>query len=207
MTSSGSTLYVANYFSDNIEVFGVDAGGTLISKGTVGTGRCSIYPHLEPSGRFLYLANQRSNSVSLYTIDAATGVPTPVASYPSGAGTWGAQSDTAGKYLYVTNCDDDTLHRYIINQVTGALTPNAMASGATSMATVKVLVASHGEGVNHNIVKIDLSDNSVAAIPGTAADGECIVFSPDGSRIYVAAYVGIDGSPTMYRFSGMTAKN
>ena len=74
---AGKFAYVANYFSNNIWVYSINAwGGDLqpVDIITAGTNPHSI--SVDPSGKFAYVANYGSNNVSVYAIDSTTGALT-----------------------------------------------------------------------------------------------------------------------------------
>jgi DNA-binding beta-propeller fold protein YncE len=80
---------------------------------------------VDPTGRFAYVANANSANVSGYTINAITGVLTPISGSPFAAGA--APSSVvvhpAGKFAYVANIGSANVSGYTINAATGVLTP------------------------------------------------------------------------------------
>jgi 6-phosphogluconolactonase len=96
--------------------------------------------------RFAYVVNQGSNNISAYTLDAATGVLTPVAGSPFAAGHVPAAVavDPAGRYVYVANQSDATISAFEIDRATGALTPVAGSPFATPAAPTSVAIDPSG---------------------------------------------------------------
>ena len=98
----------------------------------------------------MYVANVAAagtpggNDVSAYTINASTGVLTPVTGSPfaTGVSPFSVTTDPSGKFLYVANGDSGTVSAFVIDATTGALAPVAnspFAAGhnASSIAVSK----------------------------------------------------------------------
>ena len=130
---------------------------------------------VDPLGRFLYVANLVSNAsdlstISMYTIDSATGVPTPTtpATIPTG---WCPQDiaiDPLGRFVYTANSNDSSVSMFTVDQTTGVLTP-------TSPATVSTLVPNEA-----------LSDPSFLTV------------DPSGKFLYVTASLSDGAAVFMY---------
>jgi 6-phosphogluconolactonase (cycloisomerase 2 family) len=88
---------------------------------------------VDPTGRFAYVLNQTDDTVSQYSINANTGVLTPItpATTATGRGPNSIAVDPTGRFVYIVNNTANTISQYIINQSTGALstTTNAISSG------------------------------------------------------------------------------
>jgi 6-phosphogluconolactonase (cycloisomerase 2 family) len=88
---------------------------------------------VDPTGRFAYVLNLDNDTISQYSINANTGVLTPItpATTTTGRTPFSIAIDPTGRFAYVANKNNNTIGQYIINQSTGALstTTNAIASG------------------------------------------------------------------------------
>jgi 6-phosphogluconolactonase len=77
--------------------------------------------HLTPDGKFLYAVERTSNTIATFSVDAATGKLTYLASTPTEKQPRGFAIDPKGKYMVVTGELSDTISVYAING-NGALT-------------------------------------------------------------------------------------
>ncbi len=85
---SGKFAYVANYSSNSISAYSIDASGVLASidaDGATAGNQTSIATRLAPNrsrsiltGGYAYVANAGDNSVSAYSIDPTTGALTAI---------------------------------------------------------------------------------------------------------------------------------
>jgi 6-phosphogluconolactonase len=102
---------------------------------------------VDPSGKFLYVANFSSNNVSAYSINATTGVLTPVAGSPFAAGVRpnAIAVDPSGKFVYVANSGNSTVSAYSYNAATGVLTPVAGSPFAAGVIPYAITVDPSGK--------------------------------------------------------------
>ena len=77
--------------------------------------------HLTPDGRFLYAAERTSSSLGAFSVDAATGKLTYLASTPTEKQPRGFAIDPKGSYMVVSGEKSETLSVYAIDQASGAL--------------------------------------------------------------------------------------
>ncbi len=77
--------------------------------------------HLTPDGKFLYASERTSNTITTFSVDAATGKLTYLASTPTEKQPRGFAIDPKGKYMVVTGELSDTISVYALNG-NGALT-------------------------------------------------------------------------------------
>jgi 6-phosphogluconolactonase (cycloisomerase 2 family) len=97
----GTFAYVANGSDNNVSIYGINANGTLTSKGTAATGGKPWDVTIDPSGKFVYVANYMDVNVSAYSINldgtladkgtTATGVADM---------SWCVAVDPSGKFVY-----------------------------------------------------------------------------------------------------------
>jgi DNA-binding beta-propeller fold protein YncE len=165
-----------------------------------------------PSGAYTVVASEAANVIKAVKVSDNSIIPN-VATTGTGPDHMAFTRD--GSKLYVANYASKTISVFTVTEAGGVPTFDLSATIDNPPSNVMfrprevalspdesfLYVANHDDdGNNHPIVKIDLSNNSVTAVAGTAADGEAIVFSHDGTRCYVAAYGGVN----VYRTSDFT---
>jgi 6-phosphogluconolactonase (cycloisomerase 2 family) len=129
---SGHFAYVANFTSNTVTAFGIDAGtGALTAIGTVAS-RAGPYSFtLAPgtpvtfSPQFAFVTNSGSNNVSAYTIVPGTGALAPVTGSPftTGGSPQFVAVDPSGRYAYIANTTSNNVSAYTITPGTGVLVP------------------------------------------------------------------------------------
>ena len=77
--------------------------------------------HLTPDGKFLYAAERTSSSLGAFSVDAATGKLTYLASTPTEKQPRGFAIDPKGRFLVVSGEKSDTISVYAIDPASGAL--------------------------------------------------------------------------------------
>jgi 6-phosphogluconolactonase (cycloisomerase 2 family) len=125
ITGTGAFLYVANYGSNNVTAYKVNAlTGVLTTVGTYATGG-SQPSNVMVSNNFLYVTNAASNDVSAFTINSSTGALSHVSGSPFAAGDspYCLTRDYFGGFIYVANSLSNNISAYKVNGSTGALTP------------------------------------------------------------------------------------
>ncbi|HMX35601.1 MAG TPA: beta-propeller fold lactonase family protein [Leptospiraceae bacterium] len=124
-------IIVANSGSNNLNVFSINANGSLTSvpgSPFVAGGAGARFVVVNPLGTYAYVANGGSASVSVFSINSTTGFLTPIAGSPfatapvSPANPSSLAMDPNGKFLYISPTPGNTLYVHSINQTTGALT-------------------------------------------------------------------------------------
>lgn len=77
-----------------------------------------------PRARFAYVANANPGTVSAFTLDATTGLPTPVPDgvVSAGPGTFSVAIDPSGQFVYAANQGSDNVSMYAIHPGSGKLT-------------------------------------------------------------------------------------
>ena len=79
MTPDGKHVLASNRGDDSLVVFDVGSDGKLTAKARVASGgQTPRQFRIDETGRFLFVGNQTSGSVVTMTVDAQTGVPSPV---------------------------------------------------------------------------------------------------------------------------------
>ena len=149
--------YVANQGSDDISAYTIDATTGVLtpvagSPFAAGLTPFVVNPTFTSSGQlFAYVANQGSNDVSAYTINATTGVLTPVAGSPFPAGTTPVfvtpvGSGPATPFAYVANQGSNDISAYTISATTGVLTPVPGSPFAAGLAPFLVTFNTSSSG-------------------------------------------------------------
>ena len=74
--------------------------------------------------KFAYVANSGGGSVSAYSVNATTGVLSPISGspYPAGTAPSDVIADPFGRFLFVANSGSDNVSAYTIDATTGSLT-------------------------------------------------------------------------------------
>lgn len=146
---SGKFAYVANYSSNTISAYSINAssgaltalptiagrpGATSIAM-TKGTAAVTYTP------KFAYVANFTGNSVSAFTINA-NGALTAVTGSPyvaaTGSGPYSVAVDPASQFAYVANALLNNVSAYAINASTGALANVDTVAAGSQPAAVAV---------------------------------------------------------------------
>ncbi len=177
--------YVANWDSNNVSMFGVDANGALSPIGIVPAGS---HPHViavDPRGRFVYVANHDSDFLSGYTIDRNTGALTPIVS-PSlivGANTHAPAFDSQGRFMYVihgpTSGTPADIHSYTVNN-DGTLTQIGTPLPA---------------GVHAHNLTVDPTDKFVYVAGETSNETLAYAIQPNGGLASIGTVFGSGGGP------------
>jgi 6-phosphogluconolactonase (cycloisomerase 2 family) len=121
-------VYTANFGSDNVSQYRIDAGGALTFVATAASGSGPASIALNPAGTFAYVANYLGGNVSQYSVSTADGSLTILgtATVPAGNHPNGVVVDPSGQFVYVPNNGDNTVSQYRIG-AGGALTAIAAA--------------------------------------------------------------------------------
>lgn len=126
-------------------------------------------------GSFAHAANVFSDNVSAYTIDAMTGVLTPVsgAPFPTGTSPFFVMVDPTGRFVYVANVNSHDVSAYAIEATTGALTPVPGSPFSAGAGRNEVTVDPSGQFVyvvngagDVSAYTIDPGSGALTSIPG-----------------------------------------
>ncbi len=123
----GNYLYVADYNANSVDVFAITPGTGALKEGAAGSPYpTDIAPYsiaANPSGSVLYTANATASgngSISAFTVNASTGVLTPVAGNPQPILAYNEITiDPQGRFLFVAESNGVAV--YPIDATTGAL--------------------------------------------------------------------------------------
>jgi 6-phosphogluconolactonase len=123
--------YVANYLSNNISAYAIDAsiGALMQVQGSpFAAGYGSYDVAIDPTGKFAYVANNgsvsgRPGSVSAFAINPRSGALRPIQGSPFAAGSnpLKVAISSNGKFAYVVNYSSADVSVFAINPSTGAL--------------------------------------------------------------------------------------
>jgi 6-phosphogluconolactonase (cycloisomerase 2 family) len=127
--TAGKHLYVpvANGAAAGaVQVFTIDADGTLAAVGSTPAGVTPVFLDIEPTGKFAYVASAAGAEVYGYSIDATTGALTALAGSPYSTGAGSRPQfitiDPSGKFGYTANEGAANVSGFAINSTTGVLT-------------------------------------------------------------------------------------
>jgi 6-phosphogluconolactonase (cycloisomerase 2 family) len=123
---AGQYLYVANRNTNTVDIFAIDALGTLSTPNpvTVTDGGSSepVAIVMHPAQPFVYVVNRGgSGTVNVYDI-STPGLMTHKTTWATGSVPISMSIDRSGQYAYVANYGDSTISAYSINPSSGALT-------------------------------------------------------------------------------------
>jgi 6-phosphogluconolactonase len=151
---NGRFLYLLNEYDGSLYAFAHDAQSGRLDRLQI----CSVWSrpapgksvrasdiHVTPDGRFLYAAERCSNTLAAFSIDAASGRLTFIASYPAENEPRGFHMDPTGRYVFVVGRLSDGVTVYAIDAASGALTvvarqpvaPAPPAQGFTDLPPMK----------------------------------------------------------------------
>jgi 6-phosphogluconolactonase (cycloisomerase 2 family) len=207
LTPNSKFAYVANFVSNNVSAYTVDASsGNLVpvAGGPFAAGGTAPFAAIvHPSGSFVYTVNQGSSgdpgTLSVFRIDSASGVLNVTQGSP-----WVANArqpctiafDPSGGFAYIPSSQDNTVAAFSINLSTGAPNPVGIPL-ATGQKPVAASVDPSGQFlyvVNYGSSNISgYSINAVGAlfnIPGSpwptgGTSPQAINIDPTGRFAYV----------------------
>jgi len=133
-TTTVHSAYVANYGSNNISQYTIDATGALTPKtpATVAAGFNPTSVTVDPAGKYAYVANSSGVEISQYTIGAGGGlVPLTPPTAPAGSAPISVTIDPTGKYAYAANSQSSDVSQFTI-AAGGGLVPMTSAATAPS---------------------------------------------------------------------------
>jgi 6-phosphogluconolactonase len=142
----GKFAYVVAEMGHTVTVFSNDAANgklqvvqavpTLPKEFTGRNDDAEIQMH--PSGKFLYASNRGEDTIVVYSIDAAKGTLTQVASVPTGGKEPRSfEIDPTGRFLFAENQKSDNVAVFKIDQKTGNLTPSGKVFEVPSPVCLK----------------------------------------------------------------------
>ncbi len=148
--AAGKFLYASN-LNGGVAAFAISpADGSLTavagSPFATGTGKSGQGSVIHPSGQFIYVAtrdplNSDALGIVAFSIDATTGVLTPIAGSPIATTSVASTIafpiiDPKGKFLYVNGPTTGTIEGYSISKTTGALSAIPGSPFATGSGTL-----------------------------------------------------------------------
>jgi DNA-binding beta-propeller fold protein YncE len=211
---SGKFVYVANeagFSPTSVSAYAIDATtGVLQLIGTVAADGRAASVAVDPSGKFAYVADGGQNSdgsqgtnVSMYSIDATTGVLTPIGKITAGLSPFSIAIHPSGKFVYAANQDSNDISMYTLDAATGNL---------TSIGTIGTAAAGPGAIVIHpsgkfayvtsstgvSLYTIDTTTGALTFARTTASGSSpgSITFHPSGKFAYGTNFVS--NSVSMY---------
>jgi 6-phosphogluconolactonase (cycloisomerase 2 family) len=210
--------YTANFDSNDVSVFRIDAGsGALSAVGspvpTNVVGAFSIAA--DPAGRFLYVGHETDSKVVAFKIDA-NGVPATSGS-PIAAGTApdAITVEPSGRFVYTANVTSGDVSAFSIDQTSGALSGGAkVLTGGTEPFSVaadpsgRFLYAVNHGSASVSALKIDALTGAVQTI-GTPVALTGVTFpiaavvNPNGKFVYVVSRntPGTNGNVTVLQIN------
>jgi 6-phosphogluconolactonase len=199
MDSAGAYLYEADWGSNSITAYAIDASsGALTGATNFPIGVRPLNLKLNSAGDTLYVtgASQPTGFILAFSVNSGA-IKSVVGTFSSGgASPYGLTIDPGGKYLYVTNgAPDNSIAEFTIGAA-GALTPiSGSPIGQTSgINPLSVVVDSSGtylyvanEGSNNISVYTIASDGSISAFStptfATGTQPSFLAMDPNGKYL------------------------
>lgn len=206
VSPNGGFIYAANTGTDTISGYsiGPTTGALSAIAGSPFTSTpVGSFPYalaITPNGSYLYATQSGKNNIHSFTVTAATGALTTLATTAASTTPHGIAITPNGTYLYVANFGTTTISGFKITAATGALTVIAgspFSSGAGSKpdylavnAAGTFLYATNNGKNNVSVFSINAATGALAAIAGSpfaAGTGPAgVTFDATGSYLYVA---------------------
>jgi len=180
---TGQFVYAANRNSNNVSAYRIDASTgvlTPIPGSPFPAGVGPVGATVSPTGKFLFVANcggggscggTLPGSVSGYTIDATTGVLTPVpgSPFPTGSNSEAVSVDPSGTFAYVANAGSNDVSAYRIDASTGviSLKPGVALDYAMGEGRNSIYLAQSGWevwGFDPAVAAVRLANQRAAAL-------------------------------------------
>jgi 6-phosphogluconolactonase len=124
-------VYLINELDGSIYVFPWDAKtGTLKKEVQVATSLPKDFSgkpwaadiHVTPDGKFLYASERTTSTLAAFSVDAKTGMLTPIETYPTEKQPRGFNIDPTGRFLLSVGQLSNSMTSYAIDKATGKLT-------------------------------------------------------------------------------------
>lgn len=208
----GKFAYVPILSACEVEIFSIGADGALSSPKRIRTRQQAAAiafsvgtTAIKYSPKFLYATNLTSNNLSAFSVDAASGVLTPIAGTPfaTGANPFGVAADPLGKFVYasngfnnVTNKAEKSISAFTAG-ADGALTsiPGSpfpagnITTGLTVDPSGRFLYAANFSDSTLSAYSIDRSVGALVAIPGSpytvGSEPQAVRIDPTGQFLFV----------------------
>jgi 6-phosphogluconolactonase len=131
----GSTLVAYSFAPSTGLLTSLQTVSTRASGATGTNTGAEIAVH--PSGKFVYSSNRGDNNIAVFTINATTGMVTPVGHTPTGGMTPRMFAiEPTGTWMYVANQSSDNVITFAIDSATGALTQSGAPLAVTGPSYV-----------------------------------------------------------------------
>jgi 6-phosphogluconolactonase (cycloisomerase 2 family) len=181
--------------------------GALTSIGTATTGDLPYDVAITPAGTFVYIPNYNDATISAFSIDATSGVLTPIAGSPF---TNGADNPAAavvspnGNFLFVAN-QSGSNSVFAINATTGALTPITGSPFAGSGAASGIAIDPDGEflyvaSAGLYAFQINTSTGALTPVTGSPftlpAAANSVTVDPTGKFLYASIFGNLKTTQT-----------
>jgi len=200
VTPDNKHVLVTHDGAGGVDVYTLNSiSGALALVANYATGNGPYSVAISASGNFAYVANSLSNSVSVFSINAITGVLTPIVGSPfaTGINPYCVALSPDDLYAYVVNKTDNTISVFAIDSITGALTVISGSPYATGASPYFVVVSPDGNMVyavnqgsaNMSAFLRNITTGTLAPIAGSPfATGNSpfsVHVSPDSAHVFV----------------------
>ncbi|MEO8332327.1 MAG: beta-propeller fold lactonase family protein [Gallionella sp.] len=182
-TTTVRSAYVANYGTNNVSQYAIDANGALSLKTTVAAVSGPTSVTVDPSGKYAYVANSFDSVISQYKIVGGVLTQMNPATEISGLAPVSFALDPSGKYAYAANSASNDVTQFSIDPTSGALTNLVTVSAGTSPAYITVTTDLLGKKYAY-VVNVGIP---TCPAPPTS----CVVIAPSISQYSINATTGV----------------
>jgi 6-phosphogluconolactonase (cycloisomerase 2 family) len=208
----GKFAYVPILSACEVEIFSIEANGALSSPKRIRTRQQAAAiafsvgtTAVKYSPKFFYATNLTSNNLSAFSVDATSGVLTPIfgAPFATGANPFGVAADPWAKFVYasngfnsVTNKAEKSISGFIVAS-NGALTqipgsPFPAGSGTTGLTvdpSGRFLYAANFNDFTLSAYSIDRTLGALTPVPGSPfavnSEPQAVRIDPTGQFLFV----------------------
>lgn len=142
-SADGRHAYLLCELGDKLVCFDYDDGAltpTQTLTAYQGEGHGSADIHLSPDGKYLYTSHRlKEDGVAVFSVDAASGLATPVSYQPTGIHPRNFTITPDGKFLLCACRDSDSIEIYAIDPATGVLSPTGKSIEVPAPVCVQVV--------------------------------------------------------------------
>jgi 6-phosphogluconolactonase len=186
---NGKFIYVVNQGDNNVQLFAVQADGTLVSKGTYKTGNHPTAIAIDPQGAFVYVTfsyqsgTSGPGGVSIFAVTASDNTLGAATTLNVGTNPVGVSVSNFNHFVYVLDQEPITpqILGFAQNTSNGALTPVP----GTTITTVagKTVATGYPAGVVPSAIAEDLTARFVYVTDQAANQLIGYTVSPNGSLV------------------------
>jgi len=136
---SRTCVYVSNAADGDIATFSMQPDGALQPGARVKAADAVGPMAVTPDGRFLYISERTSCALAAFSVNAATGKLTYLASTPTESQPRGFAIEPKGRFLVAAGEKSETISLHAIDQASGALALQQQCPGGKGANWVEIV--------------------------------------------------------------------